>query len=424
MLFLHAGQTEDIKTKVTIPEKLASLSREMKDNLLILIDIADTKDEYLQLVHRIMVDCHNSKIAIATSSGFGHYLNNRIWQSIMSYSQGGYKRCRLLNFGEEEVLQFIKGTKVEAVHLETIKRLTYYNPYLLNLLCLNGIGLESDYYDMSDTYLINHVHAVVSDIQKYSGGLPRFCMNMFEQFYDWGCKADIGRSNSLKTLSVFRKSWGAKEHILYYKVFPKNETFIVMCALPCLHMLLKEIAETIYNSKTIPDVPIVHGFVYELHYVNQMKLHKTMSVKGHSESKIVNIKEVCEVDVIAELLLGTLYHLKYTYPVIDAVGYLEVDGVPSLVFVQVSLSQYSSHSTKINDLTTTKAPENKRKSILKYCQDMIKSTQRRKKKSPELLYVYVTPPELTSPSNKKRKTDVSSIRYFQWDFDYPRHSHQ
>ena len=119
-------------------------------------------------------------------------------------------------------------------------------------------------------------------------------------------------------------------------------------------MLFREIVEKIYNSETIPDVPLVHGFVYELYYVNLMKLRKTMSMKGHSESKIVDSKEVSDVDVIAELLLGTLYHLKYTYPVIDAVGYLEVDGVPSLVFVQVSLSPYSSHSTKINNLTTTK----------------------------------------------------------------------
>ena len=123
MLFLHAGQTEDVKTEVT---KIASLSGEMKDNLLILIDIADTKDEYLQLVHQIMVDCRNSKIAIATSSGFGHYLNNKTWQSIVCYSQGGYKRCRLLNFCGKEVQHFIKGTKVEAVNLETIKQLTYH----------------------------------------------------------------------------------------------------------------------------------------------------------------------------------------------------------------------------------------------------------------------------------------------------------
>ena len=81
-----------------------------------------------------------------------------------------------------------------------------------------------------------------------------------------------------------------------------------------------------------------------------MKLHKTMSVKGHSENKIVDIKHICDVDVITELLLGTLYHLKYTYLVIDAVGYLEVDGFPSLVFVQVSLSPHSSH-LKINKVS-------------------------------------------------------------------------
>ena len=54
---------------------------------------------------------------------------------------------------------------------------------------------------------------------------------------------------------------------------------------------------------------------------------------------------------------------------IYAVGYLEFDTIPSLAFVQVSLSPYSSYSTKINDLATTKAPKDNSKSILKYCHD-------------------------------------------------------
>ena len=89
-----------------------------------------------------------------------------------------------------------------------------------------------------------------------------------------------------------------------------------------------------------------------------------MIVNNPRQNKTVQVKLVYTSDVITELSHGMLYHLKYTYPVIDAVGYLDVDNVASLVFVQVSLSPYSSHSTKMSDLTTTTAPEVRDKTIL------------------------------------------------------------
>jgi len=73
---------------------------------------------------------------------------------------------------------------------------------------------------------------------------------------------------------------------------------------------------------------------------------KSVAVRGNEEAKVVSISNACEVEVIEELSLGTLYHLKYTYPVIDAVGYLKVDECPSLVFVQVLLTPYTTIQRK------------------------------------------------------------------------------
>jgi len=36
-----------------------------------------------------------------------------------------------------------------------------------------------------------------------------------------------------------------------------------MFALPCLHFMLREIINVLMQCDSIPDVPLVHGFIYE-----------------------------------------------------------------------------------------------------------------------------------------------------------------
>ena len=117
-------------------------------------------------------------------------------------------------------------------------------------------------------------------------------------------------------------------------------------------MLLKEIAETIFDSSALELVD-VHGFMYELHYVRTLRNVKSMALR---DVEII-IDAVEDSTEIKKLPAGILYHLRYTYPVIDAIGYLKVNGNYYLVFVQLSLSEYRYHRTKMSDLTSVKAPE-------------------------------------------------------------------
>ena len=52
---------------------------------------------------------------------------------------------------------------------------------------------------------------------------------------------------------------------------------------------------------------------------------------------------------------GVLYHLRHRHPVIDAVGILKRQDKKKyhLVFIQISMSKYSNHSSKIEDLFGT-----------------------------------------------------------------------
>ena len=70
--------------------------------------------------------------------------------------------------------------------------------------------------------------------------------------------------------------------------------------------------------------------------------------KSFTETIIINcsIRSVVNQEVIStEMKIGILYHLRFTYPVIDCVGCLHVndDKDPSLLFVQISLSEYKKH---------------------------------------------------------------------------------
>ena len=337
---------------------------------------------------------------MATTSGFGYYKKTKIWKMINDYWKGGFSSCRLLNFSDKEVKYFICDTNIETLPIKRIETLTQFNPYLLSYLSVYGAGPESDFFPFADSFLTKFANDIVTDVKQYTG-LPKFCEEALEGFYNWGCKADTGRLNDLSTLSEFRKSWGAKEQILYFKKFETNG-FYVMSALPCVQMLLREITNELLHCDSIPDVPMIHGFLYKQKFFNMMKTQVTISVSNLKQTKTVSFSNICDVEMIEELSLGTLYHLKYTYPIIDGVGYLEVDGHPSLVFVQVSLTPYTNHSTKIKDLNTTTAPEDNSQTILQHCTGIIR------KSSVSKIYVYVTPPLAMPPPRKKIKQDLHS----------------
>ena len=93
------------------------------------------------------------------------------------------------------------------------------------------------------------------DIQHYDGGSPQFCVK--ENFYI--CKAIEAVLISQDTLKEFNDSWGAVEHILYYRIVD-NKTFTVHCALPCFDRLLKEIMDKLAEFNSIPDMPTVKAF--------------------------------------------------------------------------------------------------------------------------------------------------------------------
>ena len=163
-------------------------------------------------------------------------------------------------------------------------------------------------------------------------------------------------------------------------------------------MLLKELSELMTNQ-VIPSNPIVNGFIFEERFFKEVEKSKVLHVSTMERSlkfNIIQVKNLKQGEMVNEMMSGCLYHLRYRHPVIDGIGVFETEGTSKrwLVFIQISLSTYANHGTKISDLFRfVKCPELKtpETTIFEYYKGM-----NPKVKQKRCVYVYASPKEINS----------------------------
>ena len=139
---------------------------------------------------------------------------------------------------------------------------------------------------------------------------------------------------------------------------------------------LKKVQRGIYPSN-----PIVNGFAFELAFFQSVKTSNSLTVKLRESVVTFCVPLVEEMDencIVKCITVGILFHLRYKHPVIDGVGYLQENSgkIVSLVMIQVSLSPYKTHRSKLEDLfTKPTCPELKQQqtvaSLLQYYEGLI-----------------------------------------------------
>ena len=105
--------------------------------------------------------------------------------------------------------------------------------------------------------------------------------------------------------------------------------------------------------------------------------------------------------MLTHLERGVLYHLRYKHPVIDAVGVLKRRDKRKhhLVFIQVSLSRYSGHSSKIQNLyhhIDCSELKLNFSSLFQYYMSITENLV----KSRNAFYIYVSPCEVSPKASK------------------------
>ena len=101
------------------------------------------------------------------------------------------------------------------------------------------------------------------------------------------------------------------------------------------------------------------------------------------------------------MLVGELYHLRFTYPIIDGVAYLKnKEGALSLLFLQTSISD---HETKLHHVTTVSATEDDKTILEHYKVCLIKCNKF------DVHYVYVSPHNVSK--SIKIKHNLRNIQF-------------
>ena len=115
---------------------------------------------------------------------------------------------------------------------------------------------------------------------------------------------------------------------------------------------------TLKKNNKIPSNPIINGFIFEADFlqgVHNLRFIETLSDGKNFTFDIQYLYSLGIDEKLTNMEAGVLYHLRHRHPVIDAVGILKRQDKKKyhLVFIQISMSKYSSHSSKIEDLFGT-----------------------------------------------------------------------
>ena len=166
--------------------------------------------------------------------------------------------CRILNFTVDEAKVFMKLSNA-TVDDDKLYKLTHYNPFLVSLLAIHYDVIEN-YQSVANDFMSKHVVSIFIDMKCFND-VERFYRVELESLYYWCCKADNNIPTNKSRLLEFKKSWGAKENILFYIV--KGDNFEVKSAMPCLKFLFNELKERVINMDSLQHIPAVQGFMYE-----------------------------------------------------------------------------------------------------------------------------------------------------------------
>ena len=212
-------------------------------------------------------------------------------------------------------------------------------------------------------------------------------------------------------------SWIYK-HYACYAV--KENPLVIRLNFPLLpNILHKEILQLPHNERekiNIFDNSIVKGIILEhtffRYFLTNANFQVYTSLIGNMKvfKCILNTNYQASCVPIPKLYKSVLFQLRFGHPVIDGVGLLpDQQNKYFLLFIQVSLSKYSDHKSKVNDLFKYKSnsPElSKHPNLFEYYQSLAKIAHPKFNRK-NCLYIYI------SPMNAQDESDEHVLKLLQ-----------
>ena len=276
------------------------------------------------------------------------------------------------------------------------KNLTGGNPYLLSV-CVG----EKNLYQ-AGVKVKREVKKYVSDLVDSSLGgtqsrvwittnLPRSIEFLYSAYSDIPIPED--------NLTDYCSSWIEAEGITYIKETTENGFTLALNFPSAYDAFMMVLLECVKSDKlrAINDRSI-QGILFEHVICNELK-EIQVSYCGYTDVEVKSARFSFRVNVamstaVKQLVAGTLYHLRPGHSVLDAVGYLVVDEQPWLLMIQVSLSTYSNHKSKLGNLLDAidkkeKEYDSNAKNWLQYYRSRMPTA----KSDLKFMYIYISPLE-------------------------------
>jgi hypothetical protein len=316
------------------------------------------------------------------------------------------RKCYVIEFSPFTMDEF-KVYKEECpdlfpLEIGVYKSITNFNPLLLN--AIEKVKVDSE-----------ATSEVTSVVNSYISGILK---TLFQSKFVW---LKEGMSNMLMYAMNetelnydayyldYTKTWLHAEKITYIKHRDEQSNKLVLALnFPTCYGVLMSTLKNLCDRKEL----LLHNAIIDEYYFERAictsidRLDVAYSKKDKAPAEQSDLDTVvfkfkshvshAETNLpVRGLLDGVLYYLRPCHPVIDAVAYIEMAESPWLVLIQVSLSDYKSHSSKLCDLKNSltgveKSLNNGPNSWLEYYRSFIPESKREDCKC---VYVYVSPKE-------------------------------
>ena len=314
------------------------------------------------------------------------------------------------NFTEEQARQYIETFATESAidAIDDFKVMTNFNPMLLNVAMTvpKGYGFQDRQVVAVRTAVTDYVASTLAVPQQIADlNLFNYKLGRTNEFLYYAKT----NHNLLKSeYQSFLESWVYQEGHCYITSFGTDNFNIALNFPRSDEMISQQIARVVRMKSPLDfhcnDATLL-GCQLEFEFTTACQQSPKFAITHGGRTSTFTISACLNIENMSEALnMGVLYKLYASHPAIDFVGQFETDNSVYLLMIQVSLSTYVNHKSKVCHLTHTyqNYKEFVKMTVLQYYKSIANTNA-------IVLFVYVSPQEMDVPSSLVRQISDRSL---------------
>jgi hypothetical protein len=312
-------------------------------------------------IARLAIAC-GWKIVAASSSGGGSRIDSDDSEGFSLYTST-FNSCISIiskSFTEKEAVRYMQEYSIDSSWKDQIYQYTGWNPGLMASFKYPTSN-ENRCFNTCAARCVKNVTRLGELILESAADKDKHFFMSLQNCEEFLSGMSYNELIPISKLRDYNDTYLGEENLAHvtFSSVESIEYFSLELNYPTLYnVLCSKICSIAKVNKFYYDNPTVQGYVFEAVFLQTCK---TLEVEAREikEGQLVDertkkkftIKHFQACDVIPTKLRDScLYELPKGHPAIDAVGIFEYGGEKFLVMIQVSISTYSTHDSKFQDI--------------------------------------------------------------------------